>query len=238
MNTPSVWKRILRRSGIEIKRFTFGLDPLADIESLLRIDRNPVIFDVGANVGQTSLALARSCPHARIFAFEPCEITFVELEKNVAHVPQITPTKIALGPERGPANLKVTGSSVNASILAYNNPTGTDRVEREEEVEMSTLDHFCRDWSIPRISLLKIDTQGFDLEVLRGAAELLAEGNIGAVFVEMIFVPLYEGQAYFEALYDFLTGHQMKFCGLYQVNRTHSHLIQWADGLFIASPPE
>ena len=233
MNLPSVGKRIFRFFGIEIKRVAFGLDPLLDLQKILGHFPSQTIIDVGAHDGRSALKFAKIAPSAKIWSFEPNERVFEALVARTRHNPNITPVALALGSASRRATLNITAASVNTSLLEYNNPVGTDRVVGQVEVEVSTLTAFCREKNIDNISILKVDAQGFDLEVLRGAKELLESNKVGAVYVEVMFEPSYTGQAYFEDIFRALTSCHMKFAGFYGVMRENDYHVHWADALFV-----
>jgi len=234
MNFSKTVKDLLRSAGIELKRVGFGIDPMLDLRAILRRFPQPVVLDVGANEGQTALKMAEIAPAAKIFSFEPNSGVFEVLVKNTRHNPNIVPTRAAMGSAPGKATLRVTGATVNASLLDYDKPTGNDAVVREEVVEVRTLDAFCRERKIENISLLKVDAQGFDLEVLRGAGELFAGNRIAAVFVEVLFVPMYSGQASQQEIFNYLIEKGMKFSGFYGINREDDFYIHWCDALFVS----
>ena len=64
-------------------------------------------------------------------------------------------------------------------------------IKQRINVDVTTIDNYCRDYGIERIDILKSDTQGFDLEVLKGASRLLDQHRIHLVYVEIVFGKLY-----------------------------------------------
>jgi FkbM family methyltransferase len=226
-------KRFLRGFGVELKRTAYGLDPWLDLEALLAPTREPTILDIGANLGQTTRQLAAISPGARIWAFEPNSEIFPELVRNVAGLPRVTPVNAALGAAEATASLKVTGASVNASLLAYNRPTGIDSVKKELSVSVKTLDDFAEKEHLANIHLLKTDTQGYDLQVLSGAARMFRERRIRAVFAEVLFTRFYQEQAEFHEIYALLHGHGLRLSGFYNIARETGLDIDWADALFV-----
>ena len=233
MHPPSLLKHATRAAGIELKRFAYGLDPYEDLKTLLSRTPFPVVLDIGANEGQTALNLAGMAPSAKIWSFEPNAQVFKVLVERTKGIAGLTPVQAAVGASPGKAVLQVTGATVNSSLLDYDKPTGGDSVTRTEEVEVITLDEFCAIQGIEKIALLKIDAQGFDLQALRGAEKLFATGKVAAVYVEVLFVPMYTGQGSFEDIFRFIAGHGLKFCGLYGINREQDFYIHWADALFV-----
>jgi FkbM family methyltransferase len=233
MYSTSWYKRILRPLGVEVKRYDFGLDPWADLASLFRTKRPKLVFDVGANLGQTSIQMTATLPSAKILAFEPNPKIFPDLQRNIAGYPQVTAYPVAFGAEQSQTLLNICGSSLNSSVLRYSREDGNDQIVDKVEVSMDTIDHFCAGRGIESIDLLKSDVQGYDLKVLQGARGLLEAGRIYAVFCEMNFHKLYEGQCSFEDLYAYLKGYGYFLCGFHDVVREEAWHIHWADALFI-----
>jgi FkbM family methyltransferase len=224
MYSTSWYKRLLRPLGIELKRFDFGLDVWADLNELFRQKPAKMVFDVGANRGQTSLQLATILPGAKIMAFEPNPNVFPDLQRNTAHLQQVTATRITLN---------ITGSPLNTSLLTYSREDGTDSIKQRVEVAMDTVDRFCAEHGIESIDLLKTDVQGYDLNVFKGARGLLEKGRIQAVFCEVIFHKIYDGQCSFEEMCTYLGNHGFRLSGFYDAIREDAFHVHWMDALFI-----
>jgi FkbM family methyltransferase len=233
MYSTSWYKRILRPLGVEIKRFDFGLDVWADLGELFRRKQAKVLFDIGANSGQTSMQLAAILPGAKIMAFEPNPDVFPELQRNLARLPQAMAIPLALGEAQTQILLNICGSALNTSVLQYAREGGTDRIVGKVEVAMDTVDHFCLENGIESIDLLKSDVQGYDLKVLQGARWLLEKGRIQAVLCEVNFAKMYDGQCTFEELYAYLKGYGFCLSGFYDAVREDAYHIHWVDALFV-----
>jgi FkbM family methyltransferase len=106
------------------------------------------------------------------------------------------------------------------------------------DVQTTTLDNFCLDKHIERIQILKIDIQGGELMALRGATGLLEKQTIDLLYVEVLFVPLYKGQAYFCDLHEFLAQYGYVLYGLYGLDFGRNSVLSWADAIFINSRVE
>jgi FkbM family methyltransferase len=155
------------------KRITEGRE-LSTLQSL--IAPGMVIADIGANAGFYALEMAHSVgPSGRIVAFEPDPFNFGLLERRARRAPfaNVEPHQVALGDEAGPAVLYCS---------AYNradNRLGQSHDEPHVEayaVQVRTLDEFVATNSVPKIDALKIDVQGAEARVLRGAARTIAAG--------------------------------------------------------------
>jgi hypothetical protein len=98
-------------------------------------------------------------------------------------------------------------------------------------VPVTTIDSYLHNRRLTHIDLLKIDTQGFDLEVLRGATEMLRRRAVDTVLVEVLFAPLYKGQANFGEVERFMAEKGYGLLGFYEVARPKS-CIGWVTACF------
>jgi FkbM family methyltransferase len=128
-----------------------------------------VIFDVGANVGQSARTYARLFPLARIHSFEPSPASFGQLVLATSGLPNVTPHRLALG--RVDATLDLTqgkDSAMNRLLPADSTPPdGTVRVTVRTGADL------LRKETIDHLDFLKIDTEGHDHEVLQGFLPVL-----------------------------------------------------------------
>jgi FkbM family methyltransferase len=223
MIKTSLRKAIRRLTGYDIHKAT-GQDADWDIQT--RVNRwFPVIFDVGANEGQTSKRFRELFPTASVFAFEPGSPF-----ETLAALPGVSAHNIALGSEAGTQLFSENSTSVMSSFLPLG-PEGWGEITGKREVAVSTVDEFCKQRDIGSIDLLKSDTQGYDLEVLRGSERMFAEKRIKLVYLELTFAPLYENLPRFDQLYGFLTDRDFDLVGLYDLHYRNDKL-GWADALF------
>jgi FkbM family methyltransferase len=188
-------KRAFRAAGYSLRdvgRGVGGVDLLHDARVLLGDAPGLTLFDVGANVGQTTLAMLDAFDSPEVHAFEPSPATAVTLRQTVGDRPGVTVESIALGETVGRLPFHVTGAySVNDSLLRPRWDAGGTVVD----VAVETVDSYCRLRDLRRIDLLKVDAQGYDLSVLRGARAMLADRRIRLFCCEANFEDLYESQA-------------------------------------------
>lgn len=177
------------------------------------LDKEGIIFDIGANVGQTAVELARSLPNAKIFSFEPFKSTFQELQRNTLHLSKVKCYPIAMG--ANPETMKVYPRHNSLFNSLKKDPSSPDQHGDGETITVETISRFCRDNKVDFIDLLKIDTEGFELEVLKGAAPMLEEGKVKFVYAEVCFSSLNEQNSNFFKVYDFLVK-DFRFLGLYE----------------------
>ena len=155
-----------------------------------------LVLDVGANTGQTGLELRGAGYMGRIVSFEPVAASRAELAKVLDERWEMAPP-MALGERRGEATVKVSEatdmSSIRAAAPALLEALPRTRVLREETVPLERLDAVFDRFARPDdVVFLKIDTQGFEREVLEGARGVM--DRIAGLQMEMSLLPLYEGE--------------------------------------------
>jgi FkbM family methyltransferase len=142
-----------------------------------------VILDVGANIGCTALLFAEL--GKRVYAFEPSPTTFAFLEVNVerAHLSNVRLLNIGLGAESG--DFTLTFSPSNRAGAFVSDKTQASRGHSIEQISLRTLDEFVGEVDIRGgIGFIKIDVEGFEGHVLRGAAKTL-QANRPNVVLEL-----------------------------------------------------
>ena len=165
----------------DLPRGTNLFDDLREWLPNLRVE---TVFDVGANVGQSARKYLNEFPGSQIYCFEPVGENFKKLQESLSGQDRVQCFKLALSSAKGTGEMVLAGNS-QMFFLSRDVPgTPSQSSLRLEEVPVETLDGFCRDRNIDRISFLKIDTEGNDLEVLKGAEELLSLQKIDVVEVE------------------------------------------------------
>jgi FkbM family methyltransferase len=143
---------------------------------------SPVIFDVGANVGRYAVEMTKRIPGAQLHAFEPSASAFTRLkialgDRGRAH-------KLAFAAEDGERPLfGDTPGSELSSLVRRDLHRFAVHVREIENVRVRRIDTFCREHGIGRIDWLKVDAEGADLDVLRGAGDMLGS-RIGAIQFE------------------------------------------------------
>jgi FkbM family methyltransferase len=208
-------------------------EPWDDMSALLNHEKTPVAFDIGANVGQTALMMREVFPRAIIHAFEPSPSTFAQLKVGVSADSNIILNNCGVGAQDGTLEFSENSASDMSSFLPLGSE-GWGEVEGKIAVPVVTVDSYCRRNGLSSIDILKIDTQGFDFEVLKGADRMLSNAQIGLVFMEVIFAPLYEGLPRFDAIFGFLTDRAYRLVAVYEHHRA-KRILSWTDVMF-ASP--
>lgn len=164
------------------------------------------VIDVGASDGWFARIIYHFSPHVHIVSFEPLKNE--EILSGLNQLKEKYSTfeyhNLGVGSEEGTLELKEYGGSGLSSLSEIVNESyslkGFDvSLVKKQQVKIITLDTFLKDSS--KKLILKIDTQGFEMEVLKGCKRLFEENHIDCVIIELATIKKYEGQPLF---YEFL----------------------------------
>ncbi|HET7409055.1 MAG TPA: FkbM family methyltransferase [Paracoccaceae bacterium] len=190
------------------------------------------IFDVGANVGQTARGLVRYFPDDPIYCFEPVESSFEVLQRDYAD--RVTAVRSALGSVPGTGEMHLHTDSELDTLAAPGDLAASLSTGDSVTVPIDTVDGFAARHGIERIGLLKMDVQGWELEVLRGADRMLGSGAIAAVFSEVAFDTGRPDMQDFCQLNEHLSLKGFTFCGLYdQFRWGDKKKVHFANALYL-----
>lgn len=164
---------------------SLSLDLVRDWKLRLKATPMTLAFDVGANVGQTALELRRAFPDVTIHSFEPVNASFSALTGALKGDANTHCHQLALGVSAGVATMAAQGTSTANAFVAE----GQKFAGPTEAVTVTSGAQFCLDHNIQKISLLKIDTEGFDIDVLVGFEVMLRAQAIDVVQVEVSMNP-------------------------------------------------
>lgn len=241
---------LTRRIQQAWKGLRVGVDPTlrrglrfgvaAGIEHLpvLRAQPLTTVVDIGANVGQFTLAALGTHPRLRVHAFEPLAGPASIFERLFAGTANVTLHRVAIGPQPGSASMHVSSRPDSSSLLpitALQEETFPGTGERTTEtVIVRRLDECLKPEDIQPPALLKIDVQGYELEALRGCEIYL--GLFSYIYIEVSFVFLYESQALAHDVIAFLSDRGFALRGIYNAHHDHRGRSVQADFWFDALP--
>lgn len=211
-----------------------GVNWLHDIRRAGALGAQPVCFDVGANVGQTVAELRRAFASARIHAFEPFATPRAVLTAATMGDSLVTVSPLAMGALAARVNARPHRESLMSSIVpGREDPQGLPA----EPIDVDTLDGYCECHGIEAIDILKSDTEGYDLEVLRCASALLAGQCVGYLYIEVTFMPHDRQHTAFAPVFELLSNHGYRFLGLYETFPLHhfEETSVYCNALFVAA---
>lgn len=218
-------RTLVRRSGVDVVRTNgAGLLRLHVDQVFARYGIN-VVFDVGAHHGEYGGWLRRNGYRGWIASFEPVAANFAALRRRSASDRHWLAFPTALGAANGRAEINVARNSVFSSFrghTAYATDTfgAEPEVAAVESVEVATLDDVA-DAVLDRVTdpraYLKLDTQGWDLEVLKGADRTVRRTS--ALQTEVSCQPVYHDMPTMTTSLDALAAHGFAISGLFPVTR-------------------
>ena len=240
MKLKALTRELFRQAGCDVGRYRpLAIDPFAAQEFLMRDSNCRVVFDVGAFQGDATARYARAFRQAEIYAFEPFPPSYKLLAERYAHEARVHVVNAAVSSETGSALFHVNGIAATNSLLSRPS-TGRRYYPRAgdgiETITVSTvgLDEFCRQHQVNPPAVLKLDIQGNELAALRGAEQMLRNEDVSLIFTEVAFVPLYEGGVQFNEICSHLNERGYSLFNIYDMCRTQTGQIRFADALFVS----
>ena len=197
-NPTVIWVRGLARNlgltrilGSFIERGSY--EEAFDDALFTAIRPGDIIWDVGANVGHYTQKFAEAVGEdGQVFAFEPFPSTLARLKARLAETAgcprgKIVAHAVALGAEVGTLNMQGGTDDLGATSRILKGNTAEEGSSEIFEIEIQTADAIVADGRAAMPNVVKIDTEGFELDVLQGMGAVLAEHVLHAVFVEVHF---------------------------------------------------
>ena len=219
------------RGTVAARLTTAHIDSLELLEAI-RTSKPQVIYDVGANVGTWTLLAKALYPDALVHAFEPLPMHIEKFQQMTKGLAGVRIHEIGLGSCPTRTTMKVTDFSDASSLLPLTE-TGKQQWHLQQVAEIPVQIERLDDWvssnNLPSPDLIKMDVQGFELEVLRGAERCLTQAKW--VLLEASFKSFYKGQCRFDQLVAFLASAGFQVSAFGQGMALGRPLIQ-ADVLF------
>ena len=210
-----------------------GVNWFYDVQRFANTRHFSTIFDVGANTGQTVDGLLRYFPQARIYSFEPSSGPFAELVRKYGRQAQVRFEQMGLGATPGTLKIYLRGHST-LNTMAFD-PAWADNVVGTEEVPVDTVDAYCARLKIAAIDILKMDVQGWEMQVLAGARGLLESGAIRFIYTEVTFRRDYADMQHFSEINEYLITLGYHLSGFYEIYRdgAHKELVRFTNVLYV-----
>lgn len=207
----------LRAFGFDYLRFNPTGSALARRQKLLQTYHIDLVLDVGANRGQYGSELRRLGYRGKIISFEPLATAYVDLARTARADKAWQTFPFALGAQATETIINVADNSYSSSLLemlpAHLALDSQSKYVAQQTTQVQTLDaifeSLCRD---AHNIYLKMDTQGFELQVLAGAANSLT--RIQTIQLEMSLVPLYKDAPLFQECFEYLTARNYQLVSL------------------------
>ena len=205
MSTINIINKLLQVVGVQIKKY-----PPLDFRrrlSLIQNHRINKILDIGANSGIYGLEMRKAGYSDMIISFEPLSEAFNKLVKNSSKDEYWQIFNYAIGDFDGEASINISKNSVSSSILEmlplhYENEKNAGYINNEK-IKILKLDTVFNNFYQSGDSVfVKIDTQGYEKNVLQGALNSIP--RISGLQLELSLVPLYEGSSQYMEMIDYI----------------------------------
>jgi FkbM family methyltransferase len=200
----------------------------------LRNNQDWTLVDVGANEGDFIRAATRLAHPAAVIAFEPLPACKPCLATVLEKIPGAQLVEAAVGATPGEVEVNCTANTKMSSVLPPKEGIETSyalgdyAVLRRLKVPVVRLDDIIA--AHVRVGLLKIDVQGYEMDVLRGASRTLRQ--TAALLIEVNYTPHYEGAVSFDQIHEFLTGSEFQLYGISAPYGGENRPL-WADAMYV-----
>ena len=155
------------------------------IHDIKRLSHAPIkkVWDVGAHQGETALYFAKKFPKSTIRSFEPVSSNYNLLIQNCRKLENLHAHNFALGEQNTKTKIFLQGASVIHSLRDDLNKPSTEDT-KSEDIKVKTIDYVLNEFETTTIDLLKIDVEGYEIQVLEGARKSLTEKKINFIYLE------------------------------------------------------
>lgn len=203
-----VVKKLSNKLGWQIRRYDSNTSEVVRIYRLLTYHKIDLVFDVGANIGQYALFLRKSGYRGAIVSFEPLSVAYSQLKTSSSKdkLWKVAP-RIAIGNEDSEITINISANTASSSVLnmldTHIDVAPNSAYVSSETVKVNRLDTIASKYIENSSSIfLKIDTQGFEKQVIEGAEQILSQ--VKGIQVELSLIPLYQDQILFKEMIEFL----------------------------------
>jgi FkbM family methyltransferase len=186
----------------------YGLDFVSELHSRMGHLQVKTIFDVGACMGLTALEFSDAFPRAAVYAFEPVTTNFKSMRANLTGAPKVKMFQLALGDSSGKTKIGLDPVHPTTCRIGHG--------DWFEEIVVETLDDFCAANQVEEIDVLKIDVEGYELQVLHGAKKMLSQQAIAIIKAECAVDPDSKYHAQFNDVCNFLLPLGYRLFGIYE----------------------
>jgi FkbM family methyltransferase len=219
------------------RKYGFDYDQYQKLSNIwLKEENFETILDIGANIGQSAIALSLAFPEAIVHSFEPLPDCFVQLS-NLSHLrPNIKAHNYALGSETGKISFEQNEYSASSSILkmADNHVKHfpSTKLTTTTSVPVIRLDDYANSLNIKSNLLIKLDVQGYEDKVIKGGLAVIGKAKV--LIIETSFEELYNKQPLFKDLQEILFEVGLVYCGAFEqlISPIDGRILQ-QDAVFI-----
>nr|WP_170538526.1 FkbM family methyltransferase [Ruegeria arenilitoris] len=213
--------------------------PVGAIAKLSAVsDESGVVFDVGVNRGTIARHLIRMFPRNTCYLFEPLPEQAIYVGKRFSEFPNVRIIQQALSNELGSAEFFVGKRVGTSSLLRMSDESLAAHPEAEVDysipVTLNTVDVFCEEHGISKISCMKIDAQGSELNIFRGASRMLGSQSVDMIMFEWFAVQHYENCPLILDLWTELHSHGYSMFDIFPGRYFRNGQRRFGDAVFVS----
>jgi FkbM family methyltransferase len=240
-STPSaknIVKKLFQSFGLNVVRYNASNSEEVLLKTILKHFNVQTVIDVGANEGQYAAGLLTNGYSGTIYSFEPIQKPFEQLRRKAERTPKWKAFNYGVGSKTEDIAINVSENIVSSSIFSVEhasvNAEPSSKIVRQEKIRLVALETFFTDEKLQLSpeTLLKLDVQGFEMEVLKGCQRMLPQ--IRLIQAELSFVPLYQNAPLFQEVVTFLAQKGFEIYSIIPGFRdlASGRMLQ-ADGIFL-----
>jgi len=211
------------------------IEKVIELVSFFSLNIKNSIIDVGSADGTISIKFSKAFPEAKIYSFEPIKKTFEKLSNNTKNYPNISIMNVALGSKTQKMNMHIAERITSSSLFEINEHIDDEYLDAnikkksKEEIEIKRLDEILLEEE-EIFNIMKIDVQGYELEVLKGSIGLL--NRVKIIVLEMQNHDSYVKAPQYYELDAFLRNHNFQLFDIIPSIRKRKQLYEW-DGVYV-----
>jgi len=240
-------QKLINLTGYKLMKLrSIDKDDRDGITKILIDNQKPVIFDVGANKGQSIDRYKKLFKNPIIHSFEPNAKEVEKIKKKYENDEQLFLNNVAIGEKPGSLEFNINAISSHSSFK--NLIPNTTWIKKRSQLakiqsekytiekiltKIITLDDYAKKNNINDVDILKIDTQGYEDKVLQGAQQLLKNEKIKMIQLELIFSEIYEKPLQIFDVEKFLIANNYKLFSISNGGSLISHYVYQADFIYI-----
>lgn len=176
----------------------------------------PIIFDIGANRGDYAAAViaAFGCENINLYCFEPSKTAFELLNTEYSRHRNTMLFNFGFGDKPETVKLYSCSEGAGSASVINTHYHNMDNNNFVEQIELTTLDEFCKTNHIRKIDFMKMDVEGYELNILRGGSKLINTAAIDYIQFEFGF-PSIESRVFFKDIYSYLSDNYRVYRSLF-----------------------
>ncbi len=201
-------------------------------------DRSGAVLDVGVNRGTMALYLCRLFSDMPVHLIEPIPAQCDYVKERFARFPTAQVHQVALSDKTGKADFQLADHTGSSSLFTN---TGEEAARHSSHntqetitVETVRLDTWCSRNKVDRISCMKIDAQGSEFSILKGAPRMLGKQAIDIIMLEWFAIPHYDGVPLLDEIWGLLRGHGYTLYDIFPSRRLRNGQLRFGDAVFIS----